>query len=286
MSSVNVFAPAKINLALHVTGQREDGYHLLESLVVFGDIGDEISVSPASHLGLTISGPMARGVPVDGHNLVLRAAHLLRKLRGVEDGADIHLVKNLPHGAGLGGGSADAAATLHALAALWDVTPLTNDEALPLGADVPVCMDAPAPCLIYGIGEIVRPAPDLPPFWLVLVNPSVHVSTPQVFEILDDMMGVDNPPLDPMQDVSSFHGFAMWLLEQHNHLTPCTAEIAPEIGQVLAAFWGIEAVEDCDMSGSGSTCWALFETQDDAGAAAQTIAADHPDWWIKTVAIK
>lgn len=279
-TTINTRAPAKINLALHVTGRRGDGFHLLDSLVVFADIGDDLSVSPSTDLTLSVAGPFAKGVPEDGQNLVMRAANLLRDLRGVTAGAEIHLVKNLPHGAGLGGGSADAAAALHALAALWDITPLSSDEALVLGADIPVCMAAPLPCLMSGIGEVVRPTPPLPPLYLVLVNPSVIIPTPEVFKMLGESIGHDNPPLDVMRDVGDFHGFAMWLLEQHNHLTQCSAEIAPEINQILGAFWGMDTCEDCDMSGSGSTCWGLFETAELAAAAAAELALEFPDWWV------
>lgn len=284
-NKISAFAPAKINLALHVTGRRLDGLHLLDSLVVFGDIGDTITALAADTLSLSVTGPMATGVPLDEGNLVLRAAKLLHDLRDVQTGATIHLEKILPHGAGIGGGSADAAATIRALAQLWDVAPLTGLEATPLGADLPVCLCAPTPTLMRGIGDDLTPTPTLPPLWLVLVNPGIHVNTGKVFGILAEMFDSEDPPLAPMHDVSEFHDFTMWLLGQSNSLTKCTAELCPEIAEIMGTFFGIEECEDCDMSGSGSTCWGLFETRNGANAAAAKFTGDHPDWWVKAVRV-
>ena len=133
--AIKAFAPAKVNLMLNLMGLREDGYHLLDSLVVFAEVGDWLTAILADALTLTVSGPKAAGVPTDSSNLVLKAAHRLRDLRGLTSGAAIHLEKHLPHGAGIGGGSSDAAATIRLLACLWNVPPLTAEEALPLGAD-------------------------------------------------------------------------------------------------------------------------------------------------------
>src|SRR6056297_985337 len=174
MTVIEGFAPAKINLTLHVTGRRADGYHELDSLVVFADIGDKIRVKPSDTTILTVDGPMAAGVPVDESNLVVRAAGLM----GVA--ADIHLEKHLPNAAGLGGGSSDAAATLKALHDLTgqplpDITALTG-----LGADVPVCVQ-PNTARMRGVGEEVTPVPGLPALHAVLINPGLPVMTQLVF---------------------------------------------------------------------------------------------------------
>ena len=176
--AVEVFAPAKINLTLHVTGQRADGYHLLDSLVVFADVGDSIIVRAAQDLTLAMDGPMAVGLTAGDDNLVLRAARFL----GAR-GAAITLTKRLPVSSGIGGGSADAAATLRALSQLWQ-RPLPAAAATAvLGADVPVCLGA-RPCRMSGIGSVLAEGLALPPIWVVLVNPGVAVSTPDVFRAL------------------------------------------------------------------------------------------------------
>lgn len=284
--AVTGFAPAKINLTLHVTGKRPDGYHLLESLVVFAqDVGDQISVTPSADLTLVVDGPMADNVPTDGSNLVLHAAQRLRDLRGVSDGAAIHLTKHLPHGAGIGGGSADAAAALGALATLWDVPVLTGAEALPLGADLPVCLAGPTPQIMSGIGDQVVPAPALPPAWLVLVNPGVHVPTGDVFDLLSQMSGTDGPAMESLPDPLDMDDFAMWLLEQRNDLAQPAAEFAPEIARILSEFWANEDYVDADMSGSGSTCWGLFESPQDAENAAAALRAELPNYWVQVTAI-
>jgi len=285
LTETHAFAPAKINLALHVTGRRADGFHLLDSLVVFGDIGDRISARISEGLSLKVTGPMAKDVPGDDSNLVLRAADLLRERRGVSQGAALTLEKHLPHGAGIGGGSADGAATIKALAELWGVAPLSADEALPLGADLPVCLAAPQPMRMRGIGDVLEAAPPLPPFWLVLVNPAVTLHTARVFTRLANSYEAEDPPLDAMPDGMDFHGFVMWLLGQANSLTKCAVDICPEVAQIISAFYALETCEDCDMSGSGSTCWGLFETRRAAEAAAQNLSAEFPAWWVKVTAI-
>ncbi|HUW80346.1 MAG TPA: 4-(cytidine 5'-diphospho)-2-C-methyl-D-erythritol kinase, partial [Acidocella sp.] len=170
------FAPAKVNLFLHVTGKREDGYHLLDSLAVFPAVGDEVSASPADTLSLDISGPFGAVLQAEPDNLLLRAARLLRP----GTGAALRLVKNLPVASGIGGGSADAAAALRVFSALWGVEMNLPELALALGADVPVCLDC-RPARMGGIGEVLSPAPRLPEFGLVLANPGVAVPTPAVF---------------------------------------------------------------------------------------------------------
>ena len=186
--AVSVFAPAKINLTLHVRGRRADGYHLLDSLVAFAGVGDWINVRRASVITLAITGPFTNGLNTsDGDNLVLRAAHYLATVTGRIEGARITLEKNLPIASGIGGGSADAAATLMALGQLWDenLAQISDaDLAATLGADVPVCLRR-TPTFMRGIGEDLTPAPDLPPTWLVLVNPGKPLATKDVFAALN-----------------------------------------------------------------------------------------------------
>ena len=285
-STISVFAPAKINLALRVTGQRADGYHLLESLVVFAqDLGDLVSVSPADRLTLTVTGPLADGVPGDDQNLVLRAATALASARDIVPGAALTLDKHLPHGAGLGGDSSDAAAALKALAMLWQVPPLSASEALHLGADVPVCLTAPSAALMSGIGEDCRLLPALPDFWLVLVNPGVRLATPDVFKLHDQLYAGDNSGLDPWPNPLTFDDMLDWLQGHGNDLTRCAAELTGTIAEILDAFREHETTEDCDMSGSGSTCWGMFRTEAAANAAAAGMRQRFSDYWVKVTRI-
>ena len=279
------FAPAKINLALHLTGLRADGYHLLDSLVVFADVGDRVSAEPARDLSLRVTGPRADGVPTDGSNLVLKAARLLQELRGVDAGAAIHLDKHLPHGGGIGGGSSDAAATIRVLSDLWQVPPLTMSEALALGADVPVCLAAPRPMFMRGIGDLVEPAHGVPEGWLVLVNPGVEVPTGPVFALHDRLYPTENPGLHPLPAGGDQEDFEDWLRGQRNDLTKVAREasIAPVIGTVLKALQGCAKV--AEMSGSGSTCWGWFRTDAEAQKAADDLAQAHPDWWVRATRI-
>ncbi|NVO21852.1 4-(cytidine 5'-diphospho)-2-C-methyl-D-erythritol kinase [Donghicola mangrovi] len=263
------FAPAKVNLTLHVTGQRADGYHLLGSLVVFVGVGDRITVAPAQALGLTVTGPRAAGVPTGPENLVLRAAALLGA-----GGAEITLEKHLPAAAGIGGGSSDAAASLRALSALWGVD-LPADRGLSLGADVPVCLRA-APCIMSGVGEVLTDVPALPAMWMVLVNPGVEVPTPAVFRGLSRK---DNPPMAEVPEGLNAQGFADWLATQRNDLEPPARAIAPVIGDVLEAISASGALI-ARMSGSGATCFGLFADADSAGAAAHQIKEKAPAWWV------
>ena len=174
------FAPAKINLHLHVVGRRQDGYHLLDSLVVFAGVGDWLEVSPAADLSLTLAGPFAAGLAAEPDNLVLRAARGLAELAGIRPSGALRLEKNLPVASGIGGGSADAAAALRLLCRFWAISPDLTRLAQSLGADVPVCLLG-RPALMSGTGEVLAPAPPVPDAGLVLVNPGIAVATPAVF---------------------------------------------------------------------------------------------------------
>lgn len=260
--AIEVFAPAKINLTLHVTGQRSDGYHLLDSLVVFADVGDRLTIDTAPRMRVDVSGPFSVGVPRDERNLVWRAA----ELAGVA--ARISLEKNLPHGAGIGGGSSDAAAVLRALGA--------EAHALALGSDVPVCL-LDAPQRMRGMGENVVPVGGVPALHLVLVNPGIHVPTPDVFKRLRSK---DNPPMDARLHWQDRAGFLAWLVEQRNDLQAPAASGNPAI---LAALKALKGAELARMSGSGSTCFGVYSDAEAARDAAAEIAKKQPRWWVRAV---
>lgn len=274
--TITRLAPAKLNLALHVTDRRANGYHDLDSLVVFADFGDQLAFEGADGLTLQVDGPLADGVPMDDRNLVLRAAALF----GPAKGAAISLTKHLPHAAGIGGGSSDAAAALTGLAELWG-SELPQDEAiLSLGADLPVCMAA-RPARMRGIGEDLAEVPRLPQMSVVMVNPGVRVPTGQVFGALSELQ---NPPMSPpvWQD---FGSFIHWLAQQRNDLEAPARGIAPEISDVIDA---LEAEPDCAlarMSGSGATCFGVFEQPASAAQAAARLSADHPNWWVQAAGL-
>lgn len=264
-------APAKINLCLHVTGQRPDGYHLLDSLVVFTEFGDTVFARPMQGLSLSITGPESAGLSAGADNLVLRAARLM----GARDLA-LTLEKNLPVASGIGGGSSDAAACLRLLGRLRGGSAPSPKAVLTLGADVPVCLRA-TPCRMRGIGEDITPLHALPPFWLVLVNPRREVSTPQVFKALRSRTNTPLP--DALPDWADAASFFDWLAAQRNDLEGPAIQIAPVIGQVLDVLGASQGCALARMSGSGATCFGVFATLSDAEHAASTISAAFPAWW-------
>lgn len=267
------FAAAKINLSLHVTGQRADGYHLLDSLVVFAGVGDRVTVAPADGLGLVLTGPKAAGLRAEADNLVLRAARAF----GSDRGAAITLEKHLPVSSGIGGGSADAAAALRALAALWGL-PLPDAAAvLRLGADVPVCLQG-RPVRMQGVGETLTPLPALPEAWLVLANPGLAVATPAVFRALARK---DNPPMPDMPRLTDLATLAGWLATQRNDLEPPAITLQPVIAAARAALAAQSGCLLARMSGSGATCFGLFASATAAESAAAQIARAEPGWWVQ-----
>jgi 4-diphosphocytidyl-2-C-methyl-D-erythritol kinase len=272
-------APAKVNLTLHVTGQRTDGYHLLDSLVVFTDAGDIITAIPSNDLTLKVTGPFSAGVPTNNTNLILRAAETLRRLRGVIKGAAITVEKHLPNEAGLGGGSSDAATTLKLLAKLWDVPPLPANapEVLMLGADVPVCLQSPAPTRMQGIGDQLSSVPKLPDCAIVLVNPKVSVPTGTVF---DGLATKQNPPMDSIPQNMSFDAFAAWLAQQRNDLQAPAIATTPKIASAIAQLQKLPTVAFAGMSGSGATCFGLTKNMADARQAARVIQVAEMGWWV------
>lgn len=269
--TVKVFAPAKINLTLHVTGQRADGYHLLDSLVVFVDVGDQIAAERADQPMLTVTGPFADGVPTDASNLALRAA----ELAGMP--MELTLDKRLPPASGIGGGSADAAAVLRAAARLGGA-PVGAEWALALGADVPVCLGS-KPVRMSGIGEGMRRVA-LPALHMVLVNPRVEVSTPEVFRRLECKDNAPMPDVFPAWPDSL--ALIDWLTTQRNDLQDAAAQVAPEVAATLAALALLPGVQMVRMSGSGATCFALFADRNAADAAAAQVASGNPWWWVKS----
>ena len=280
---LRVLAPAKVNLFLHVGDKRADGYHTLQSLVAFTEAGDELAFSPDRELKLVIDGPFASVLKADADNLVLKAARALAAHAGVKRGANISLTKNLPIASGIGGGSADAAATLRGLARLWGLKP-DGDELLAvaetLGSDVPVCVSSRAQWM-EGRGEILTALDPLPAMAMVLVNPGVAVPTPKVFAALTDRRGTN---LSPPPRFKGPTDFIAYLKNTSNDLEAPARSIAPIIDDVLGALTCQPDVHLARMSGSGATCFALFDTDEEAAAAAAAIGARHPKWW--TVATK
>lgn len=273
-------ARAKVNLALHVTGRRPDGYHDLDMLVAFADVGDRITLAASETDGFVIDGPMAAGLSADADNLVLRALRGVRELTGRREPLSIRLTKRLPVASGIGGGSADAAATLRGLCRLYDLStddPALAELALSLGADVPMCV-AGRPARVAGIGERISPTTGRLSFGLLLVNPGVGVSTPAVFRALARR---DNPPLPALPIFDDLDRLVAFLAEAtRNDLEAPARDIAPIIGDVLEALATKTGVRLARMSGSGATCFGLFDTKAAAAAAGERLATDHPDWWI------
>ncbi len=271
--TVKAFAPAKVNLTLHVTGKRTDGYHLLDSLVVFVDVGDQLSVSLANQTSLEISGPFAQGVPTGADNLILAAAGLFDG----DQGLSITLEKNLPMASGIGGGSADAAATLRAIGQLLETQLPVEDAILRLGADVPVCLLGQS-ARMQGVGENLVQI-SVPPLDLVLINPGVGIATVEVFAALDH---VDNAPMTGVDHAAtSLEAFKAWLGEQRNDLENPAIRIAPVIGETLNALRSTKGCLVARMSGSGATCFGVFQSSDAAQKAAQEISSANPDWWVR-----
>jgi 4-diphosphocytidyl-2-C-methyl-D-erythritol kinase len=274
VAAVAEFAPAKVNLHLHVLGRRDDGYHLLDSLVVFAGVGDRLTVSAADALSLSVTGPFSGALRHEGDNLVLRAARALAAYAGVRAAGKLILEKNLPVASGIGGGSADAAAALRLLCRFWGLTPGHGELrriAGDLGADVPACLDS-RPALLSGTGDVLTPAPALPNIGIVLVNPGVAVSTASVFRA---RAGAFSDPADLCPGAA---GLVAALRSARNDLEPPARLLAPVIGDVLEALAAMVGCRLARMSGSGATCFGLFDTPAAADAAAR--AVNRGGWWV------
>jgi 4-diphosphocytidyl-2-C-methyl-D-erythritol kinase len=280
-------APAKINLTLHVVGRRPDGYHELESLVAFSRSGDRLSLLPGEALKLDVDGPMARASGEPEKNLVVTAVrNLAKRIEGLRLGA-FHLVKNLPVAAGIGGGSSDAAAALRLVARANDLSPddpRLLDAAKATGADVPVCVAARAR-MMAGMGESLGPILVLPPLPTLLVNPGQPLETKEVFACMKMAPG-SGTGFGPHPGISSgleYEALVAALRKGRNDMEDAACVLAPIIGDVLAILAAAPGCRLARMSGSGATCYAIFNNCRAAGRAKKTIVEAHPDWWVKVV---
>lgn len=283
-------APAKVNLTLHVPRRREDGWHELESLVVFSRSGDLLTLDPAQPLALIVDGPRAQAAGPDADNLVLKAARqLAERVEGLKLGA-FRLSKRLPAAAGIGGGSSDAAAALRLLARHNGFTlddPRLMAAARATGADVPVCMGACAR-MMRGVGDELGDRLELPPLFALLVNPGVAVETKRVFAEMGlrpgetQSFGARHPAID--SGIGRDALFAA-LKKARNDMEDAACVIAPVVGHVLSVLSAARGVRLARMSGSGATCFALFEDCASSARAARVIRRDHPGWWVKTAVL-
>lgn len=284
---VHETARAKVNLSLRVLGRRADGYHELQSLVVFAETGDRLVARHDVDLLLTLEGPFSASLEGEADNLVLRAARGLHALAGVAGGAHLVLEKNLPVASGIGGGSADAAAALRALMRLWGVAP---DEAalrrlaLSLGADVPVCLDS-RPALMRGVGEHIARFTQFPGFWLLLVNPMQSLSTAAVFRALAAPALTHAPEEGALPRIASLNDLLVWTKEEPNDLEAPARALLPEIDVVLGAVAATKGCRLARMSGSGATCFGIYENVEEAEAAEKKLSAAHPSWWVRAAPV-
>jgi 4-diphosphocytidyl-2-C-methyl-D-erythritol kinase len=284
MKSIIVQAPAKLNLTLNITGRRTDGYHLLDSMFVFCGLHDVIMVEADDSLRFAhTSGPFVGAMGAIDDNLVMRAARMLQTEAGIHMGAHISLVKNIPVAAGLGGGSADAAATLNALNHLWGLnwSPARLEAlAAQLGADIPACIQS-MPVIARGIGDLLSPAPTMPQLGLLLVNPLVPTPTPAVFKVFAEA----NPVL-PGKTTGALPSHFTDLAElvaaiapRGNDLTDAAISVQPVIADVLASLRVTSHVKHVGLSGSGASCFALYDNIRDAEEAGERLKSAQPIWW-------
>ncbi len=295
MTPFTLFAPAKINLALHVLGRRADGYHDLDSIVAFADVGDTLTFTPAPAFAITASGPFAHALPVSADNIIAKAHAKISDIAAAHGKSlppiAVHLVKNLPVASGIGGGSANAAAAMRGFLRLAGIDRIDDEimaAALALGADVPVCLVG-KPCRMRGVGERIAPLEHFKPRHAVLVNPGVVLSTPAVFGRLGLSPGqVHGAPIENTIDS------ATW---RNDLMVPATA-IAPAIGDVITALRHLHPSPQSGeggepqraggkgnkapligMSGSGATCFRMIDNEAEARHLISEIARSHPDWW-------
>lgn len=271
-------APAKVNLYLHVTGRRDNGYHELNSLVTFADWGDTLRLHAAPDMTLTVTGPFAAPAMAGNENLALRAARAVATATGYDGGVHIELEKNIPVAAGLGGGSADAAAVVRGVMDLWGVVPPDLPGLLlALGADVPVCF-AGRSAIMRGIGEDVAPFDRLPALAALLVNPRVACGTADVFA------GI-RPPYRTAVDFADTDDVITKICAQDNDLTAAACACVPVIADVLIALRDLPGARCARMCGSGATCFALYTDKREAKDAAEILQKAHPEWWVRAVGL-
>ena len=270
-------ASAKINLFLHVGDKRADGFHPLQSLAVFTQLGDVLTLEPASELSLTVEGPFAKGLDGEGDNLVLRAAKALQE--NTLAGARLTLTKNLPVASGIGGGSADAAAALRGLRQLWNLKSddaSLRDIAAALGSDIPVCLES-APAFMEGRGEILRATESMPRVPLLVFNPGVAVPTKDVFAGLSQRSGIEMVlPRGRFRDTADLLRF---LDTTRNDLEIPARALQPVIGEVLGRIAALPGALLARMSGSGATCFGIFADDDCCRRAAEVLKSAMPGWW-------
>jgi 4-diphosphocytidyl-2-C-methyl-D-erythritol kinase len=281
-------ARAKVNLTLRVNGRRADGFHDLESVVAFADCADRLTLTPGSDLNLTMSGPLAQACGETSDNLVLKAARLLAERVPDMKAGSFSLDKALPVAAGIGGGSADAAAALRLLSQLNGLAlddPRIIEVAQLTGADVPVCVNSRG-CVMTGVGETLQPL-SLPTMPCVMVNPGVPVATKDVFAALglrngELLVGATDVLLQdrwPGGD-ASLEDWVEALAASSNDLEAPAMRVQPVIGEVISALNATNGAWLARMSGSGATCFAIYENTAEAGRAAEKIRRDHPGWWV------
>jgi 4-diphosphocytidyl-2-C-methyl-D-erythritol kinase len=276
-------SPAKLNLTLHITGKRGDGYHLLESVVAFTEFGDRLEFYPDDIVSLDIQGEFSRLIAPDHNNSILKATRMLQEITGCRQGARITLHKNIPVGAGLGGGSGNAAATIRGLLALWKVT-MPKDlqaHAALLGSDISVCLRS-QPAIVRGVGEQVMPLAMPGKMGVVLLNPRIPLATPEVYRAFS---GAFTTPehVHPMQ---SYAELIRVLVRGHNALEAPAVALCPAIVKGLAALRTLPGCDIARMSGSGATCFGLFQKISQAQQAAHTLNQKLPEWWVKATVLQ
>ena len=286
-NSICEAARAKVNLTLHIKGKRGDGYHELESLVVFADVSDELVFTPAAEDRLSLEGPFA-GL-VDGENLVLKAKRAFASWLGVTVSGDFRLKKNIPVAAGLGGGSSDAAAAIRALLKVYDRDENTKTfirQSASIGADVPVCLQNSA-AWMCGLGERVTPVSGLTPLPALLVNPGVKLSTAAVFKTLNakPLQPEEAGPPPPFPGWRNPQEAAVWLNEGRNDLEAPAIALEPAVKSVLDALRRLDGCMLRRLSGSGPTCFGIFLSQDAAAEAASEMRRSYPNWWVQATTL-
>jgi len=282
--TLNCFAPAKINLYLHITDRLDNGYHTLDTLIAFADIGDLLKIENAKSFCYQVDGPFSKGLANNSKNLVSHAAHAIAKASGNELNVRITLTKNLPVAAGIGGGSADAAATIRGLMKWWNIAqdePYLPELTLSLGADTPICFSS-KPARVHGIGEKTDRAPTFPELSVILINPMRACHTPAIFNAYDENKKNHKPLLDIPEHLSNPDHFISFLDKQNNDLQDIAAKKIPEIIHIIETLKNHPDCALARMSGSGATCFGLFKNKTQAQKAFKEIKHDHPQWWVQT----
>ena len=269
-------ASAKVNLCLQIVGQKSNGFHLLDSIVGFTEFGDHLSFKKSDELELTMKGAFSDQIPVDKSNLILKAAELLRTINNIKTGAHITLTKNLPPSAGLGGGSSDAAATIRGLSRMWGTDLPEIHDLMKIGSDLPVCINQKTQHM-KGFGEVLNVVNTFPNLPILLVNPLKKVSTQTVFRKLENKK---NSPLSKYEKLfQTKKDWINWLLLQRNDLMEPAVSVEPVISEVLQFISNQISVEKVSMSGSGATCFGVFENKHDCDLAMKQVRQERPDWW-------